>query len=304
MNALQLTNVTKNFGDVTAVDNLSLKVPEGTIYGFLGPNGAGKTTTLRMIMNIITPDSGTIEIFGQNRSYQNQNEIGYLPEEKGLYKKMKLREFIAYLGTLHSMPKQKALQEADRWLDDLGLGEWKARNCETLSKGMQQKAQFIGTILHDPELIILDEPFSGLDPVNAEVLKDIILKLKSQQRTIIFSTHIMEHAEKICDHIFMINKGQKILDGKLEQVKATHKNRPINLTYEGDGSQLLNLPMVNPENSSDFGNYMEVNLKDSKLSQEFLKRALEHVKILQFDIRQPSLHEIFISYAGKEENHV
>ncbi|MCI0513279.1 ATP-binding cassette domain-containing protein [candidate division KSB1 bacterium] len=303
MATLELMGVSKFFGDITAVDDFSLSVPGGVIYGFLGPNGAGKTTTLRMIMNIITPDQGKIEMFGHPRHFEDLNRVGYLPEEKGLYKKMKVRDFVAYLGSLHDLPKAQAQREAMRYLDELGLGEWKDRKCETLSKGMQQKAQFIGTILHDPDLIILDEPFSGLDPVNAELLKDIILKLKARNKTIIFSTHIMEQAEKICDDIVLINKGRKILDGALDQVKAEHKTRTINVTYEGDGKNLLNLPMVDAPHSRDYGNYAEIVLKTAADPQLFLKAALDQIRILQFDIRQPSLQEIFISQVGREVPH-
>ncbi len=215
-----LRNVTKRFGDFTAVSELSLAVQPGRIFGLLGPNGAGKTTTIRMIVNIFAPDSGAIELFGKTISPATQDRIGYLPEERGLYKKMKVGDQLRFFAELKDISGKEADARIDRWLKRLKLSEWKAKKSSELSKGMQQKVQFITTVLHEPDLLILDEPFSGLDPVNVDLLKEIVLELKQAGKTIIFSTHQMEVAEKICDDICLINRSRKILEGSIRSVKA------------------------------------------------------------------------------------
>ncbi|MBD0324929.1 MAG: ATP-binding cassette domain-containing protein, partial [Pyrinomonadaceae bacterium] len=212
---LTLSGVTKRYDDFTAVNDLSLAVRAGRIFGIIGPNGAGKTTTIRMIVNITAPDEGRIELFGQEMNAELQNRIGYLPEERGLYKKMKIVDQLRFFAELKNITGRAVDERIDRWLERVKLSEWRNKKADELSKGMQQKIQFIAAVLHDPDLLILDEPFSGLDPVNVELLKEIVLELKAEGKTIIFSTHQMEVAEKICDDICMINKSRKVLDGTL-----------------------------------------------------------------------------------------
>ncbi|MEP6743610.1 MAG: ATP-binding cassette domain-containing protein, partial [bacterium] len=215
-----LRNVTKRFGDFTAVNDLSLEVHAGRIFGLLGPNGAGKTTTIRMIVNIFAPDSGAVELFGKAITPATQDRIGYLPEERGLYKKMKVGDQLRFFAELKNINGKDAEARADRWLARLHIADWKSKKSSELSKGMQQKVQFITTVLHEPDLLILDEPFSGLDPVNLDLLKEIVLELKQAGKTIIFSTHQMEVAEKICDDICLINRSRKVLEGSIRTVKA------------------------------------------------------------------------------------
>ena len=217
---LKLDRIRKEFSGKVAVDDLSLEVPKGVIYGIIGPNGAGKTTTIRMIMNITIPDSGTITMEGAQTGEAFRNRVGYLPEERGLYKKMTLEEIMIYMAELKDYPASRAAEKIDYWLKRVDLGDYRHKKVEELSKGMQQKLQFITTILHDPDLVILDEIFSGLDPLNMELIKDIILEMKRDGKTILFSTHVMEQAEKLCDHLCMINRGRKVIDGKLTDIKA------------------------------------------------------------------------------------
>jgi ABC-2 type transport system ATP-binding protein len=219
--AIVLDRVRKSFGDFVAVNDISLRVPRGSIYGFLGPNGAGTTTTIRMMMSIFYPDSGSINILGQPNSEHIKDRLGYLPEEKGLYKNMKAIDLVAYFGRLKGMSNADARSRGRELLTKFGLGEWIEAKCKALSKGMGQKVQLLATLMHDPELVILDEPFSGLDPVNTEVVRDIILQMKRDNKTVIFSTHVMEHAEQICDHVVLINKGRVLIDGPITKVRAT-----------------------------------------------------------------------------------
>ena len=294
--ALVLDSVTKRFGKFTAVDDLSLKIPKGSIYGFLGPNGAGKTTTIRMVMSIFYPDEGTISVLGHPRAEDIKDRLGYLPEEKGLYKKMKAAEIVAYFGRLKGMGAQEAKVKAEQLLQTYGLGEWTDKKCESLSKGMGQKVQLLGTMIHDPELVILDEPFSGLDPVNMEIMRETILKFAQGGKTVIFSTHVMAQAEEICDYIFLINKGKKVLDGALHEVKASEGDRGIHLDYDGDREVLRSLPGVSRLN--DAGKSAEIYLEDGIDPQDILARLVGKVKIHQFDLRDPSLHEIFVRAVG------
>lgn len=295
MFVIELENVTKRFGDVVAVDHLTLKVPQGTIYGFLGPNGAGKTTTIRMIMSIFYPDEGTIRILGQHRTDEVKDRLGYLPEERGLYKKMKVLETLVYFGQLKGLDRKTARDRALNLLEQFGLSEWADKPCQALSKGMSQKVQILTTLVHDPEIIILDEPFSGLDPVNRDIMQQLILELKRRGRTIIFSTHIMEHAEQICDYIFLINKGRKVLDGPLMDVKKSAEPA-IHLDYEGDGQILKNIPGLKRLN--DQGKHAEIYIDDNTDPQEVLRYLVDRVTIRHFAIREPSLHEIFIRSVG------
>jgi len=292
---LKLDGVTKRFGDVLAVDAISFLIPPGTIYGFIGPNGAGKTTTIRMIMSIIYPDAGTITIFGDPNAEAVKDRLGYLPEEKGLYKKMKAGEIMAYFGRLKGMPARDARRKAADLLTRYGLGDWVDRKCETLSKGMSQKVQLLATMIHDPDMVILDEPFSGLDPVNRDLMRDVIVQMKREGRTVIFSTHVMEQAEQICDSILMINKGKKVLDGSLAEVK-TSGEKGIMLDYEGDGTILRTLPGVRRVNDS--GKQAEILMEPGADPQEILAGLVGRVAVRRFDLRDQSLHEIFIRMVG------
>ena len=257
--AVALSGVSKSYGSHRAVDNLSLAVPEGSIYGFIGPNGSGKTTTIRMILHILYADSGTIEVLGEMGTRAANDRIGYLPEERGLYKKMKVVNLLEYYGNLKGMTRKDAVAEGKRWLERMELSDWADKKIESLSKGMAQKIQFIATVLARPRLIILDEPFSGLDPVNLESIRSAILDLRRQGSTIIFSTHDMSMAEKLCDSIFMIYMGKKVLDGTLGEIQASYGKDTVRLKIDGGASVLKGLPGV--ENMIDVGKYLEVKLQ-------------------------------------------
>ncbi len=295
--ALVLENVTKRFGPVTAVSDLSLRVPAGTIYGFLGPNGAGKTTTLRMIVGIFVPDAGRITVLGHDRPEAVRARVGYLPEERGLYRKMKVAELLAYLARLKGLDAPTARRRAHEWLERLGLAEWARKPCEALSKGMSQKVQLAAALIHDPELVVLDEPFAGLDPVNRDLLRDVVLDLKRRGRTVLFSTHIMEQAEQICDAVVLIHRGRKVLDGPLGDVK-TAGGRAIHLEYDGDGRVFRELAGVRRVNDS--GKYAEIFLDDGADPQVVLAQLVGRVRIRRFEVRAPSLHEVFIRAVGGE----
>ncbi len=292
---LRLENIRKEFDGKVAVDNLSLAVPKGSIYGIIGPNGAGKTTTIRMIMDIIAPDSGTIYFDGREVDETFRNRVGYLPEERGLYKKMTVAEIITYMAELKGFPAGKSQGLIDPWLARMSLSDYKLRKVEELSKGMQQKLQFITTILHDPEVIILDELFSGLDPVNIELIKDILLELKRNGKTILFSTHVMEQAEKLCDSVCMINRGKKVLDGKLSDVKAQFGKNTLQIDMEGDGAFIKSLPGV--AQMTEFNNYIEVHLADGADVDKILRSVVEKVSVRRFEVVEPSLYDIFIDTA-------
>lgn len=297
--ALTLDHVSKRFGSHQAVDAISMRIPAGSIYGFLGQNGAGKTTTIRMIMSIYYPDSGRITVLGSPNSESIKDRLGYLPEEKGLYKKMKAWELLAYFGTLKGVPKADAKVKARQLLETVGLGEFADHRCEQLSKGMGQKVQILATIMHDPELVILDEPFSGLDPVNVEMMREVILKMKRDGRTVIFSTHVMENAEKLCDGIVMIHRGKKVLDGTLAEVRSGG-DRGIQIEYDGSGTVLRELPGITRINDS--GKHAEIFLAAGTDPQEILQRLVGRLVIRRFDLREPSLHEVFVR-AVKGDSH-
>jgi len=296
--AIALSGVSKRFGDVLAVDDVSLEVPYGSVYGFLGPNGAGKTTTIRMIMSIFYPDAGRLSVLGSPNPEAVKDRLGYLPEEKGLYKKMKTGELLTYFGRLKGMTTADAKGKAREMLDRFGLGEWHDKKCDALSKGMGQKVQILGTLIHQPELVILDEPFAGLDPVNVQVVRDLILEIKRRGTTVIFSTHVMEQAEQICDSIFLINKGHKVLDGPLGEVKASG-GQGIVIDYDGDGSVLRGLPGVRRVN--DAGKSAEIFLGDGAKPQDLLRVLVDRLEIRRFDVREPSLHEIFLRAVGGDD---
>lgn len=296
MHDVRLDNVTKKFGDHTAVDHLTLAVPKGSIYGFIGPNGSGKTTTLRMIMNIYYPDEGRIEVFGEPVHGAATDRIGYLPEERGLYKKMKVREVLKFYGQLKN--GRDLNRKVGEWLERLDLTAWADKKVETLSKGMSQKVQFIATIIAEPEMVILDEPFSGLDPVNAEVLRDIVVELKNRGTTVIFSTHDMATAEKMCDFIFMIFKGQKVLDGTLTDIQNQYADDTIRIRVEGNGDVYANLPGVH--RVVDYGRMQELRIGDDCDPQQVLSTILTRTRVHHFEMTKPSLHDIFVRIAGPE----
>ena len=288
-----LRNVTKRFGDFTAVSDLSLDVHAGRIFGLLGPNGAGKTTTIRMIVNIFAPDSGSIELFGKTLTPATQDRIGYLPEERGLYKKMKVGDQLRFFAELKNVKASEATGRADRWLARLRIAEWKNKKSSELSKGMQQKVQFITAVLHEPDLLILDEPFSGLDPVNVDLLKEIVLELKQAGKTIIFSTHQMEVAEKVCDDICLINRSKKVLEGSIRSVKASFGRNAVALRLTGGEEVLSDTNLVSRVDRHSDG--LEALLTEKTNGQELLQRLVAAgATIERFEMIEPSLHDIFI----------
>lgn len=290
---VHLDHVRKSFGEFTAVKDLSLTARAGRIFGLLGPNGAGKTTTIRMIVNITAPDSGTIKLFGQQITPALQDRIGYLPEERGLYKKMKIRDQLKFFGQLKNVAGKEVDRRIDVWLERLKLSEWKNKRAMDLSKGMQQKIQFISAVLHEPDLVILDEPTSGLDPVNVELLKEVVLDLKRAGKTIIFSTHQMDLAERICDDICLINRAEKVLDGSLRQIKQGFGRNAVALRIEGSTEALSSNGLIsNIETHSD---ELEVLLAPGVSAQQLLRKLVDSgVTISKFQMIEPSLHDIFI----------
>jgi ABC-2 type transport system ATP-binding protein len=291
--ALTLTKVTKRFDDFTAVDDLSFVVRAGRIFGLLGPNGAGKTTTIRMIVNIMAPDEGRIELFGQRMTRDLQDRIGYLPEERGLYKKMKVRDQLRFFGQLKGLHGRAADERIDGWLARIKLSEWKNKKTSELSKGMQQKIQFVAAVMHDPDLLILDEPFSGLDPINVELLKEIVLELKAAGKTIIFSTHLMEQAEKMCDDICLINRSRKVLDGTLREIKSSFGHNRVALRMEGGDAVLADDHLV--AKVAKHSDEIEALLIEGANAQELLHRLIATgARITKFELIEPSLNDIFL----------
>ncbi|MFT7462142.1 MAG: ABC-2 type transport system ATP-binding protein [Pseudohongiellaceae bacterium] len=293
---MSLNQVSRSFGETKAVKSLSLDVPEGTIYGFIGPNGSGKTTSIRMILNIIHPDSGTIEVLGHQGKRAANDRVGYLPEERGLYKKLKVNQILAYYASLKGMSFKEAKRVGAEWLERFDLGHTANQKIETLSKGMAQKVQFIATVLTRPDLLILDEPFSGLDPVNHESLRDAILDLNRGGTTVIFSTHDMSMAERMCDHICMIYKGDKVLDGTLNEIQNSKGDDTVRLRFDGDASLLDGHPSV--DRVTDMGQYQEVRLAGD--AQALLQHLVAQTSVQLFEIARPSLHDIFVRIAGPE----
>jgi ABC-2 type transport system ATP-binding protein len=299
---LKLERVTKRFGDFTAVDELSLTVRAGRVYGLLGPNGAGKTTTIRMIVGITAPDEGTVELFGRAVSSESQDRIGYLPEERGLYKRMKVADQLRFFAELKNFSGRAADEAIDRWLAKVKLSDWKRKKSSELSKGMQQKIQFIAAVMHDPDLLILDEPFSGLDPVNVELLQALVLELKAEGKTIIFSTHQMEVAERICDDICLVNRSRKILDGSIREVKRGFGRNSVALRFEGgegDGVLEDTALVAGVKRHAD---ETEALLVPGAEPQEVLRRLLAAgARVTKFELVEPSLHDIFIEMVGGAE---
>ncbi|MEX0779338.1 MAG: ATP-binding cassette domain-containing protein [Balneolales bacterium] len=297
MPVLSLKNVSKYFGKIAAVDQANFQVPKKKIYGILGPNGAGKTTTLRMVNNIMIPDDGDIQIMGLPVSQATQKLVGYLPEERGLYKKMKVYEQLLYLTRLKGLSVTDAKKSLDYWLDRFEADTWRNKQIGELSKGMQQKIQFIATIAHDPEICIFDEPFSGLDPINSELLKKVILELRGKGKSIIFATHRMEQVEQMCDHICLFNRGKVVLEGKLDEIKRSFGKNTVQLNFTGDSSFIDEFEDVRINNRS--SNFAEIRLLNGKSEQDILREAIRHVEIQKFEFIQPTLNEIFISTVGE-----
>jgi ABC-2 type transport system ATP-binding protein len=290
--AIRLEGVTKAYAGHVAVKALSLEVPRGSVFGLLGPNGAGKTTTLRMIMSVISPDSGTIQILGGPAEGPGRDRIGYMPEERGLYPRMVLEEQLLFMAEIKGTPRREAARRLTGWLDRLGLAEWRRRKTNELSKGMQQKAQFIATVLHDPEVLILDEPMSGLDPVGSDLMREVLLEQRRAGRTLVLSSHQMETVERLCDGIALINRGEKLLDGTVSEVKGRHGKNTVVLAYEGDGSFLRELPGV--RSMSDFGRYVEIKMTEGADPQGILREAAARLRVSRFEIVEPSLRDIFV----------
>ena len=298
--AVVLRGVTKTFGAHTAVEDLDLAVPRGSVYGFIGPNGSGKTTTLRMIMRILHPDRGEVEVFGERSHDAATDRIGYLPEERGLYKQMKVRDVLTFYAQLKGM--RRCRQAVDNWLERLGLAQWGDKQVQTLSKGMAQKVQFIAAVVTSPELVLLDEPFSGLDPVNLDVLRDAMLDLRRDGATVIFSTHDMAVAERMCDRVFMIYRGRKVLDGTLQSIQDAHGADTIRLQLADGIAPLDGLPGV--QSITDFGRMQELRMAAGADSQRVLAALIDRAPVLHIEVTRPSLHDIFVRIARpqSEEN--
>lgn len=295
MNAIQIDQVTKVFGRVAAVDGLSFTVPTGCIYGFLGPNGAGKTTTIRMIMDIIRPDSGSLAVLGQTSLGRMKSRIGYMPEERGLYRKMRVRDVLAYFAVLKGVARAEISARVTDWLQRVELSEASGKRVEELSRGMHQKLQFAVTAINDPDLLILDEPFSGLDPLNTDLLKDMIRQMKADGKTVIFSTHAMHEAERLCDAIVLINQGRVILEGPLNDIKNTHAAHAVVLEIEQGElpDRLDGVEHIEPKDGQ-----FHLTLSQGADTQTVLQLLLQHVRLRSFEVCRPSLHEIFVTKVG------
>ena len=300
---IAVDRVVKRFAGHVAVDDLSLSVPGGVIYGLLGPNGAGKTTTIRMIMNVFLPDAGTIRLFGDSGTgHDHSARIGFLPEERGLYPKMRVLDVLVFLAETRGIERRLARSRATEWLERLGLADWRMRKVSDLSKGMQQKVQFISTVLHDPELLVMDEPFSGLDPVNSQMMRDTVVDLRRRGKTIVLSTHIMEQAEMLCDDLCIIARGRKLVEGSLTEIKQRHSGRHLRLGFEDQAAA----PALFADRRliakvQDFGAYAEAELADGADPQEILKALVASgARITRFELAAPSLHQIFVDLVGPD----
>jgi ABC-2 type transport system ATP-binding protein len=294
---IELRNVCKSYGELKAVDGVSFAARPGEVFGLIGPNGAGKSTTIKMIMHILAPDSGEILFDGKPLGRRMKDAIGYLPEERGLYKKVKLGEMLAYLASLKNAHPGEAARRIDRWLDRFDLAEWKDRRCEDLSKGMSQKAQFIAAVAHDPPHLFLDEPFAGLDPVATDLLRETILEMGREGKTILFSTHNMEVAERICSRIFLIDHGREVLSGAMDEVKARHGRNAVLAEFDGD----LALPALSglAANIIRYPRYVEIELAPGASSQDLLMKLAARVTVRRFEVASPSLHKIFVQLVGR-----
>ena len=289
---VELSSISKTYDHFVAVESLSLRIQAGTVYGLLGPNGAGKTSTLRMLIGIIVPDAGAVRVFGEPLRRGHVRRMGYLPEERGLYRKMKVLDHLVFLGELKGLHRSEATTRAQHWCERLELAAWTSKKVEELSKGMQQKVQFIGALLHEPDLIVMDEPFSGLDPANTVELKNALMELKKAGKTILLSTHRMDQAERLCDSICLLNHGRSVLQGDLSRIKAGYGKRHVQIKYEGDSSFLREPRLV--QSFNDYGNYVEVRLAPGADPQDLLHLASAHARLRKIELEEPSLEEIFI----------
>ncbi len=291
--AIRLEGVTKGYSGHSAVSGLSLSVPRASVFGLLGPNGAGKTTTLRMVMNVLAPDSGTIEILGRPADGAARDRIGYMPEERGLYPRMILEDALLFFAEMKGTSRHEARRRLPGWMERVGLDDkWRRRRLNELSKGMQQKAQFIATVLHEPEILILDEPMSGLDPVAADVMRLVLLELRREGRTVVLSSHQMETVEKLCDSMALIDRGEKLLDGSVSDVKRRFGSNCLAIAFDGDGAFFGALPGV--ERVTDHGQFAELRLAPGADPQQILRLVTERVRVRRFEIVEPSLHAIFV----------
>ncbi len=297
--AVRLSGVTKRFGTHTAVDHLDLVIPRGSLYGLLGPNGSGKTTTIRMIMGILHPDEGSVDLLGAaDADKARRQRVGYLPEERGVYRKMKVLDLLVFLGEIRGVARAEGKRRALAWLDRLGLPEWADRRTEDLSKGMQQKVQFIATVIHEPDFLILDEPFSGLDPINQDVLEDIVRDFHARGTTILFSTHLMDQAERLCERVCLISRARKVLDGGLRELKVAERRGVLAVAFDGPREWLDGPGVLSRESVGDAEHLL---LDDHVDPQEILRRGMEAgASIRRFEVVEPRLHEIFVRHAGAE----
>lgn len=295
--SLVVAEITKRFRDVTAVDHLSFTVREGSLFGFLGPNGAGKTTTMRVTLGILKPDEGSVTWQGRPMDRWGVGFYGYLPEERGLYPKMRVAEHLEFLGRIHGLDKLKARRETARWLDRFELGQVRSKRIEELSKGNQQKVQVIGTMLHDPQLLILDEPFAGLDPVNTALLKEVLLEAHGQGKTIIFSSHRMDQVEEICQDIALINRGRLVLHGNLREIKKSMGRQILRLSLEGNSGFWAKIPGL--QLLEERADYLEFRLADGVDPNHVLKEAMDAGQVIRFELVEPSLDQIFVEKVGE-----
>lgn len=295
MPIVELQKVRKVYDTKVAVNDISFNIEPGTMFGLLGPNGSGKTSTIRMMIGMTVPDAGSIRLFGQPFTRKNLHRVGFLPEERGLYKKMKVMDQLIFLGQLHDLDAATASKRAHGWCERLGITASIGKKTEELSKGMQQKIQFISTLLHEPELIIMDEPFSGLDPVNATILQDTLVDLRNEGRTILFSTHRMDQIEKLCDAISLIHNGNLVLSGGMREIKARYPNNRVKIAFEGDAS-FLSHPSV--EEAKNYKGHAEIKLRDGDNGQGLLAAAVGNARISRFEVIEPTLEEIFIEKVG------
>jgi ABC-2 type transport system ATP-binding protein len=297
--AVELIEVRKSYGGYRAVDGISFSIPPAHIFGLLGPNGAGKTSTIRMMIGITSPDSGAVRLFGEPLRRRALRRVGYLPEERGLYRRMTVGANLVFLGQLAGLPVATARARIEAWTKRLEIADWVDRRVEELSKGMQQKIQFIAALLHDPDLIVMDEPFAGLDPVNTMQLKDVLVGLRALGKSILFSTHRMDQVEKLCDSICLMNRGRALLQGSLSEVKNGNGRRFVQIDYEGDGKCLAGHPLVDSLN--DYGNHAELRLKPGADSQELLQSAMRQLRVIRFQVMDPSLEQIFIERVSRKD---
>jgi ABC-2 type transport system ATP-binding protein len=298
--AIRLTDVTKTFSGHQAVKSLSLTIPRGCVFGLLGPNGAGKTTTLRMVMNILAPDSGSIDVLGRPADGASRDRIGYMPEERGLYPRMVLEEQLVFFARIKGAGVVEASRRVGSWLERMGLAEWRKRKLGELSKGMQQKAQLVATLLHDPEILIMDEPMSGLDPVATNLIRDVLQELRREGKTLVLSSHQMETVERLCDAIALINRGEKLLEGSVADVKSRHGSNTVVLAFEGDGTFLETFPQVS--GLTHCGRYVEIHMADGADMQPLLQACAERLRVRRFEIVEPSLHDIFVQRVTSHED--